>query len=118
MIAWMYRLYHNSKNFISWYLRRWIWDSGKYIAPTNTKKSFSGRIGPKLKVLKPLENKNGFLKAKTSIIHNNKKEDFRYPVILPSHQPVALKLSYGKILEHHHAGNSILMAQLDEIFFY
>lgn len=38
-------------------------------------------------------------------------------MILPSHRSVVLKLIYGKNLKNHHAGNSILMAQLRRIFF-
>lgn len=100
MIAGMYRFYHNSQK------------KEKLLSPDISvdefeiaenillrliqKKSFWGRTGPKLKVLRSLENKNGFLKAKASIIHSNDKEDFRYPVILPLHQTVFLKLIYGE----------------------
>lgn len=75
------------------------------------------RTDPKLKPLRPLEDKQGLLRAKTSIINRNNKEDFCYPVILPSKHTIVLRLMYEKHLESHHAGVSILMAQLREFFF-
>jgi hypothetical protein len=120
MIAWMYRFCHNSKTTEK------ISDSDisveEFSQAENVlirliqKESFSGKADPKIRNLRPVEDKVGLLRAKTNIIQRNDTENFRYPVILPSKHPIVQRLIYEKHLENHHAGVNTLMTQLRESF--
>ncbi|XP_054721262.1 uncharacterized protein LOC129231039 [Uloborus diversus] len=118
MIAWMFRFYGNTRNLgkngspnLSVLERE---KAEKTLYRLIQEDSFTGITDPSIRTLRPIKTEEGILRAKSNVAQRDDKEDFRYPIILPSNHPVVHRLIFEKHVEMQHAGITILMAQLRE----
>lgn len=81
------------------------------------KEAFSERGRDKLKTLNTFLDDDGMIRTKTKIsTRKNEKEDFKYPIILPSKHPLVRKMIEEEHTNMSHAGINTLLYKMREKF--